>query len=64
MIIFQTAMTDMKSKKSGVSDDELTRVFNELDDDGNGYITPREAKKAYRKLCEKFNIQRVSVISG
>ena len=48
------------SNKSGMNDDELTRVFNEIDDDGNGYITPREAKKAFRKLAEKFNISRVS----
>ena len=37
-----------------LNDDELTRVFNEIDDDGNGYITPREAKKAFKKLAEKF----------
>ena len=43
-----------------MNDDELTRVFNEIDDDGNGYITPREAKKAFKKLAEKFNISRVS----
>ena len=42
-----------------MNDDELTRVFNEIDDDGNGYITPREAKKAFKKLAEKFNINRV-----
>ena len=48
-----------KKNKSDVSEDELTKVFNELDDDGNGYITPREAKKAYKKLCERFNIKRV-----
>ena len=43
-----------------LNDDELTRIFNEIDDDGNGYITPREAKKAFKKLAEKFNISRVS----
>jgi len=42
-----------------MNDDELTKVFNEIDDDGNGYITPREAKKAFRKLADKFNISRV-----
>ena len=49
-----------------MNDDELTRVFNEIDDDGNGYITPREAKKAFKKLAEKFNISRVrtNIISG
>ena len=43
-----------------INDDELTKVFNEIDDDGNGYITPREAKRAFKKLAEKFNINRVS----
>ena len=54
-------MTTCAKKKntSEVSEDELTKVFKELDDDGNGYITPREAKRAYKKLCEKFNIKRV-----
>ena len=45
-----------------LNDDELTRVFNEIDDDGNGYITPREAKKAFKKLAEKFNISRVGTL--
>ena len=57
----QHAMTTIEEKKADVSEDELTKVFNELDDDGNGFITPREAKKAYRKLAEKFNIPRVSL---
>ena len=47
------------ASKAPLNDDELTKVFNEIDDDGNGYITPREAKKAFRKLAEKFNINRV-----
>jgi len=52
-------MTNIEEKKPEVSEDELTKVFNELDDDGNGFITPREAKKAYKKLADKFNIPRV-----
>ncbi len=52
-------MTNIEAKKAEVSEDELTKVFNELDDDGNGFITPREAKKAYKKLADKFNIPRV-----
>ena len=51
------------SSKAPLNDDELTKVFNEIDDDGNGYITPREAKKAFRKLAEKFNINRVIIFS-
>jgi Ca2+-binding EF-hand superfamily protein len=35
-------MTKIEEKKSDVSEDELTKVFNELDDDGNGFITPRD----------------------
>ena len=55
-------MTNIEEKKADVSEDELTKVFNELDDDGNGFITPREAKKAYRKLADKFNIPRVRTV--
>ena len=51
------------NQKSGLNDDELEKVFNEIDDDGNGYITPREAKKAFKKLAEKFNINRVSSLT-
>lgn len=56
-------MTQVAANKntSSMNDDELTKVFNEIDDDGNGYITPREAKKAFRKLADKFNISRVSI---
>ena len=43
-----------EAQKAPLNDDELPKVFNEIDDDGNGYITPREAKKAFRKLAEKF----------
>ena len=57
-------MTTIEEKKADVSEDELTKVFNELDDDGNGFITPREAKKAYRKLADKFNIPRVGHLSS
>lgn len=52
------------NQKSGLNDDELEKVFNEIDDDGNGYITPREAKKAFKKLAEKFNINRVSYLTN
>lgn len=51
-----------EAQKAPLNDDELTKVFNEIDDDGNGYITPREAKKAFKKLAEKFNISRVSFL--
>ena len=52
-----------EAQKAPLNDDELTKVFNEIDDDGNGYITPREAKKAFRKLAEKFHIDRVSYLT-
>ncbi len=62
-LFLQEAMMSIsaKAQKSPLNDDELTKVFNEIDDDGNGYITPREAKKAFRKLAEKFNINRVFI---
>ena len=41
-----------QAHSSPLNDDELTRIFNEIDDDGNGYITPREAKKAFKKFLE------------
>lgn len=53
-----------EAQKAPLNDDELTKVFNEIDDDGNGYITPREAKKAFKKLAEKFNISRVSFLKN
>ena len=59
---FQDAMMNISKAAHScpINDDELTKVFNEIDDDGNGYITPREAKRAFKKLAEKFNINRVS----
>ena len=44
-----------QAHSSPLNDDELTRIFNEIDDDGNGYITPREAKKAFKKLALKYH---------
>ena len=63
---FQGAMMAISegNQKSSLNDDELEKVFNEIDDDGNGYITPREAKKAFKKLAEKFNINRVSSLAN
>merc|ERR1712062_843732 len=51
---FFDAMTQVAANKntSSMNDDELTKVFNEIDDDGNGYITPREAKRAFKKVDE------------
>ncbi len=39
-------------KKSEVSEDEITRLFREVDLDGDGFISPKEAKKAFKKLSK------------
>ena len=52
-------MQGVSDAKPSVTEDDITAVFNEIDDDGNGFITPREAKKAYKKITERFNIEKV-----
>jgi len=51
----QDAMTNLGREKSEVSEDELTRLFREVDADSDGYISHKEAKRAYRKLCKALN---------
>ena len=43
---------NMAKKQSEVSEDEITRLFREVDLDGDGYISPKEAKRAYKKLSK------------
>ena len=45
-------MMHMTRKKAEVSEDEITRLFREVDLDGDGYISPKEAKRAYKKLSK------------
>ncbi len=49
---FYDAMMHMTRKKAEVSEDEITRLFREVDLDGDGYISPKEAKRAYKKLSK------------
>lgn len=55
----QEGMLCVSETKPSVTEDDIERVFNEIDDDGNGFITPREAKKAYKTISERFNIEKV-----
>ena len=52
-------MTDISETKPSVTEQDIERVFNEIDYDGNGYITPKEAKRAYKKIQETFKIEKV-----
>ena len=54
-------MQNVEESKPAVSEDDITALFNEFDRDGNGYISPREAKRAYKKLSQHFNIEKVDV---
>ena len=51
-MLFQEAMTNLGKTKSEVSEDEITKLFSEVDLDGDGYISPKEAKRAFKKLCK------------
>ena len=52
-------MRSLTETQSAVTEDDIERIFNEIDSDGNGFLTPREAKKAHKKLSERFQIDRV-----
>ncbi len=45
----------MSKKKAELSEEELTRLFKSVDLDGDGYISPKEAKRAYKKLSKLLN---------
>ncbi len=51
----------MSKRKAEMSEEEITRLFNEVDLDRDGYISPKEAKRAYKKICKllKKEIDRV-----
>lgn len=48
-------MTHMSKRPPEVSEDEITQLFNEVDLDGDGFISPKEAKRAYKKLSKVLN---------
>ncbi len=52
---WQDAMMTMSKKKAELSEEELTRLFKSVDLDGDGYISPKEAKRAYKKLSKLLN---------
>ena len=57
--ILQEGMLCVDSTKPSVTEEDIERVFNEIDYDGNGFITPKEAKKAYKTISQRFKIEKV-----
>jgi len=58
---FMNGMRSLTETQSAVTEDDIERIFNEIDSDGNGFLTPREAKKAHKKLSERFQIDRYQI---
>ena len=52
-------MQGVYETKPSVSEDDITTIFNEIDRDRSGFITPREARRAHKKITERFNIEKV-----
>ena len=50
-------MQNLAAPKNSITENDIERIFHEIDDDGNGFITPREAKKAFKKISERFGLQ-------
>ena len=50
-------MRNMCAPKPKFSENDIERIFNEIDDDGNGYITLREAKKAFKQISKRFGLE-------
>ena len=42
----------MAKRKSAVSEEEMTQIFQKADLDDDGYLTYKEAKKAYKKVAK------------
>ena len=53
--MFQEAMTRIASGKSDISETQITETFLAADMDEDGYLTYKEAKRAYKKLCKNTN---------
>ena len=49
---FQEAMTKIAKRKSDVSEDEMTQIFRTADLDDDGFLTYKEARKAYKKVAK------------
>ena len=55
----------MSAAKITMTENDIEKIFNEIDDDGNGYITHREAKKAFKKISGRFGLQdKVRIIEA
>ena len=52
----------MSAAKITMTENDIEKIFNEIDDDGNGYITHREAKKAFKKISGRFGLQDKVII--
>jgi len=59
---FVNGMRNMCAPKPTISENDIERIFNEIDDDGNGYITLREAKKAFKQISKRFGLEDKSQI--
>lgn len=52
-------MRNLQAKNCPVTERDIEEMFNKIDTDRSGYITPREAKKAHKMISERFRIDRV-----
>ena len=48
-------MTNAAGQKSEVSEAEITKAFNNVDMDSDGFVTRQEAKRAYKRLSKLFS---------
>ena len=44
-----------KRLRNGVGEKEIDNVFRKADLDKDGYLSPREAMRAYKKVCKMMN---------
>ena len=55
-------MRNMQAKNCPVTEHDIEEMFNKIDTDRSGYITPREAKKAHKMISERFRIDKVLLV--
>jgi Ca2+-binding EF-hand superfamily protein len=53
--LFQEAMTKIGCSKSKISEEEIAEAFHSIDMDHDGYVSLKEAKRAYKKLSKNFD---------